>query len=154
MKTPTLLLASLAALAISCSSTGANKDLAQSTFDDLWTGYDLDVADETHTADFTWRENSNETSGREAYQAFVTAYKTAFPDLSFEMNDMIAEGDKVVVYWTATGTHRGYLMGHPPTNRTASVEGISIMRVTEGRISQEWTAWDEAGLIEQLGLGQ
>jgi crotonobetaine/carnitine-CoA ligase len=76
---------------------------------------------------------------------------TAFPDSHYTLEDMIAEGDKLVVRWTSQGTHCGEFMGVAPTGRRVTARGISIYRMDQGKIAEEWFVVDRLGLLEQLG---
>ena len=79
-------------------------------------------------------------------------YRTAFSDLVLTVEDQIAEGDKVVTRFTARGTHRGELMGIPPTGVKVVVTGISIDRFVGGRSVESWTHYDFMSLLKQLGV--
>ena len=79
-------------------------------------------------------------------------YRTAFPDLVLTVQDQIAEGDKVVTRVTVQGTHKGDLMGTPPTGKQATATAISIMRFADNKVVEEWELVDEMGMMRQLGL--
>src|SRR5229473_286320 len=68
------------------------------------------------------------------------------------INDQIAEGDKVVTRWTATGTHKGQLMAIAPTNKHATVTGVDIDRYQDGKVVEAWASYDMFGLLQQLGV--
>jgi steroid delta-isomerase-like uncharacterized protein len=89
--------------------------------------------------------------GIDATKASITAYREAFPDLAMAVEEQIAEGDLVVTRWTARGTHQGELMGMAPTGKEATVTGITIDRLENGRIVESRTNWDSLGLMQQLG---
>ena len=76
----------------------------------------------------------------------------AFPDIQYTVEALLAEGDKVVVRWTARGTHTGELMGIPPTGKQVTVTGVNIGRVANGRIVEEWGEFDMMGMMQQLGV--
>jgi predicted ester cyclase len=76
----------------------------------------------------------------------------AFPDARVTVEDQIAEGDKVVDRWTATGTPTGDLMGVPPTGRRIEVSGITISRFAGGKIVEDWYQGDDLGMMQQLGV--
>jgi len=76
----------------------------------------------------------------------------AFPDVHFTIDDMVAEGDKVAVRWTMTGTHKGEFMGRPPTNKKVTGWGITIDRIVGGKYVESWVRYDNLGLMQQLGL--
>jgi predicted ester cyclase len=90
--------------------------------------------------------------GLEAYKQFILMYITAFPDARFTIDDIIAEGDTVVVRYTARGTHQGNLMGIPPTGKQASVTTIGIFRIVNGKAVEQWINCDDLGLLQQLGV--
>lgn len=89
--------------------------------------------------------------GPEGVKQIVSAVRTGFPDVHFTVEDVIAEGDKVVGRWTFRGTHQGDFMGILPTGRKVSVMGIAIYRIARGKIAEAWVAWDSLGLLQQLG---
>jgi steroid delta-isomerase-like uncharacterized protein len=82
----------------------------------------------------------------------VERFLTGLPDLSFEVDDTITEKDKLVVYWTITGTHRGEFLGVPPTNKKVSFSGITINQIRDGKIIESTVIWDGLGLLEQFGI--
>lgn len=91
-------------------------------------------------------------SGPEGYKQLVTMYRTAYPDLHLSVEDLLAEGDKVVVRWTARGTNTGELMGISPTGKQITVTGISIFAITGGKVVEQRTTWDTLGMLQQLGV--
>ena len=86
--------------------------------------------------------------GAKDYAATILA---AFPDSRVTVEDQIAEGDQVTTRYTARGTHRGEFMGIAPTGKHATVTGITISRVEEGKMAETWTYVDTLGLFQQLG---
>lgn len=91
-------------------------------------------------------------NGPEGYKRLVTLYTTAFPDLQIKLHDTLSEGDKVVMAWTVTGTHKGDLRGIAPTNKKISVEGITIGRYANGKLVESRVNWDALGMMQQLGV--
>jgi steroid delta-isomerase-like uncharacterized protein len=81
----------------------------------------------------------------------ITALFTGFPDLHWVVEDLIAEGDKVVVRLTVRGTHQGEFMGIPPTGKQATWTGIEISRIEEHKFVEGWDSFDNLGLLQQLG---
>jgi steroid delta-isomerase-like uncharacterized protein len=67
------------------------------------------------------------------------------------IEDQVAEGDKVVTRWTATGTHKGELMGIPPSGKKVRVTGIAIDRLEDGKIVESWSSFDQLGMLQQIG---
>ena len=91
-------------------------------------------------------------TGREGAKQFFAIVRSAFPDLHHTIEDMIAEGDKVVMRSTWSGTHQGEFMGIPATGRRVRVSAIDISRVADGRIVEHWEQSDALGLMQQLGV--
>jgi steroid delta-isomerase-like uncharacterized protein len=127
-----------------------NKDLARRSWELL---ENLDILDEVYATDLVWHEPDQDIQGLEEARQFVSMYKTAFPDLSATVEDVIAEGDKVVTRYTVRGTHQGEMEEFgPPTGRQVEVKGITIHRVEDGKIVEEWERYDNLSLLQQLGL--
>jgi len=90
--------------------------------------------------------------GLEGTKQLIGMDLTAFPDLHFTVEDMIAEGDKVVARLTARGTHKGAYMGIPPTGKQATSPAIDIVRIAGGKSVEHWLEMDTLGLLQQLGV--
>ena len=112
----------------------------------------LAVFDELLNPDVVVHNASTTVQGLEAYKQFLSMYITAFPDLQFTIEDIIAEGDTVVVRYTTRGTHQGNFMGIPPTGKRVSVTGIFIDRIVNGKAVEQWFNTDDLGLLQQLGV--
>ena len=128
-----------------------NKALALRDYEEIWNNKNLAVIDELYEQEHL-RHGSVGESGNEGYRQFVTMYIEAFPDVRFTVDDIIAEGDKVVTRWTATGSHKGDLPDIPATGTLVTVTGINIHRISDGKIVEEWGNWDALGLMQQLGV--
>jgi steroid delta-isomerase-like uncharacterized protein len=89
--------------------------------------------------------------GIEGFNAARLRRNAAFPDWKVTVDDIIAEGDKVVVRATGQGTHLGEYMGIPPTGRRIKVSWIAIYRIADGKLAEHWQQIDELGLRQQLG---
>lgn len=89
--------------------------------------------------------------GPELFKRTVSMYRTAFPDLSMVVEDVMADGDKVAVRWRSEGTHQGELEGLAPTGKRVSVTGITIDQWRDGKLVETWTQWDNLGLARELG---
>ena len=81
----------------------------------------------------------------------LDAMKRAFPDLTFRVDQLLAEDDLVAVHATASGTHEGMFHGVPPTGRRWRASWTAILRVADGRIADVWDNWDLLSMLEQLG---
>jgi predicted ester cyclase len=92
------------------------------------------------------------SGGIEGAKQGIAMYLTAFPDLHFTVEDMIAEGDKVVSRFTVSGTHQGEFMGIPPTGKQVTATGIEIIRIAGSKFVEHWMELDALGLLQQLGV--
>ena len=130
-------------------STEDNKALAHRAWEETMNQRNLAVVDELHVPDFVYHSASRTIQGREPVKQLISMVLTALPDLHVTIEDTIGEGDRVVVRFTARGTHKGDFMGIPPTGKQITVTGTSIMRVANGKILEEWVNSD---LMQQLGV--
>lgn len=116
----------------------------------------LALIDEICDANWTFHDRSypqrDWPKGPEGARQLVNLYRTAFPDLSFTIDDEIAEGDKSVLVWTSHGTHNGSLMGIPPTGKPGVISGITVIRATNGKIMEDWVNFDTLGMLQQIGV--
>src|SRR5579871_4276399 len=126
-----------------------NEALVRRLFE-AWNGADPAIVDEVVAADAV-RAHEGTTPGRESWKEAIAFYRSAFPDLRYEIDDLIATDEKVTARWTATGTDTVGFMGMAPTGTRASVGGISIYRAEDGLLVEHWDEWDLAGLLAQLG---
>ena len=109
------------------------------------------VVDDFFAPDFVSHNNPpGFPPGAEGVKQFFTMFRDAFPDVSVDIDEIVAEGDRVAVATTFTGTHEGELMGVAPTGRRVSVTGIDIVRVAGGRIAEHRGLTDMVGLMRQL----
>ena len=117
--------------------------------------YEVDaVVDELLAPDYVGRFPPNpDVSGVEAVKLFNQQTRAAFPDLQLTVDEVIGEGDKVVVRWTMRGTHLGEMRGGiAPTGKPFVVTGTTTNRVANGKIAEAWGNIDLLGLMLQLGL--
>ena len=131
-----------------------NKAVVRRLLDELWTKGNLSVADECLAAAYTHHDASTPDfpPGPEGEKKRATLYRTAFPDLRFTIEDLIAEGETVVVRWSSSGTNKGNLGGITPTGKQVDVSGVSIARFAGGKMVEGWVSWDTYGMLKQLGL--
>jgi steroid delta-isomerase-like uncharacterized protein len=132
-----------------------NKALARRSLEEVWNQGKLTVIDELTASNATFHDPNvpgGKFTGPEGAKQFVQIYRGAFPDVRITINDQIAEGDKVVSRWTATGTHKGQLMGIAPTNKHSTVTGVNIDRYQDGKVVEGWASYDMFGMLQQLGV--
>ena len=112
-----------------------------------------DTLDEVYAPDVVWHNPEGYIRGLEEAKQFVAMFDTAFPDMSTTVEDVIAEGDKVVTRVTIRGTHQGEVEEYgPPTGKQVELEGITIHRFEDGKIVEEWNSYDNLSILQQLGL--
>src|SRR5215218_4011311 len=110
-----------------------------------------DALGEVYAEDIVVHEPAEDLRSVERLKQFVSMIRSAIPDLHITLEDDIAEGDKVVSQWSAQGTHQGELMGIAPTGNQVMITGITIHRIEDGKIVEEWENWDALGLMQQIG---
>ncbi len=130
-----------------------NIGLVRRFTEEVWNKGNMAVADELLSPKVKTHDPFlGELDGIDAAKRHFLAFRTAFPDFHVSIDDIGAIGDKVYVRWTATGTHKGALMGVNPTNRKGIIAGITINRLENGKLVDAYYAWDVYKMIEQLGL--
>lgn len=114
----------------------------------------LDVIDELVAGDAVEHESLPIATGemRTDLRTWLAEFRAAFPDYHLELDDVIAEGDRVATRGRITGTNTGSLLGMPPTGRPICVDAIDIMRIEDGRIVEHWGITDGQAMVRQLGL--
>jgi steroid delta-isomerase-like uncharacterized protein len=111
-----------------------------------------DILEEVYAPDLVWHEPDQDIQGMGQAKQFISMYKTAFPDQNATVEEVIAEGNWVVVRLTIRGTHQGEIEEFgPPTGKQVEREGITIHRIEDGKIVEEWERYDNLGLLQQLG---
>ena len=90
--------------------------------------------------------------GREAARQMMQSYLTAFPDVHYDVESMMASGDSVITRWKATGTHKGELAGVAPTNRRMELHGCTVSEYKNGKVMRAWLYWDTGHLLRQIGV--
>jgi steroid delta-isomerase-like uncharacterized protein len=129
-----------------------NKALMRRFYDEVVNGKNIALIDELATPDFVDHEAFPGISGdREGLKQFFAMMRAAFPDFRMDVDDLIAEGDKVVARATMTGTHQGEFMGIPATGKKFSVSTIDIVRLSGGKAAEHWGVTDTGSMMEQLG---
>ncbi len=135
-------------------SAEANKAIVNRLYDEVFNQRKLAVTDDLIASDYTRHDPANPhfRSGLEGYKQFQSAFLRAFPDGHFTVTDQIAAGDKVVTRWTTTGMQTGDLPGIPATRKHVTITGITISRIENGKIAEDWQEWDQLGMLRQLGV--
>jgi steroid delta-isomerase-like uncharacterized protein len=134
-------------------STEQNKALARQFVQEIFGRGNVGAADDFLARDFVEHEElpGGLPRDREGVKQLATMVRRAFPDLIVTIDDIVAEGDKVVIRQTWRGTQKGDFMGVPPTGKTISVGVIDIIGMAGGKCVEHWGQMDAMGLMQQLG---
>lgn len=127
------------------------KAVARRVFDEMFTQGKFEVANEVYAPDFVNHGATRDYTLAED-QAAARGWKSAAPDLKMNVDKILADGEFVTVLWTGQGTNSGTGNGLPATGKRLSARGITIWRISGGKIREEWSAFDEAGILLRLGL--
>jgi steroid delta-isomerase-like uncharacterized protein len=134
-------------------SAEENKAVARRWFEELFNAGNLEVADEIIAQDHINHDPTlpDIPPGPEGQKQIVNLYRGAFTNAHISIEEQLTEGDTVVTRWTARGTHQGELMGVPPTGNQVTITGITINRISGGKIAESWTNYDALGMMQQIG---
>jgi predicted ester cyclase len=131
-----------------------NKALVMRFIEEVWNQHNLDPINELFHPEII---GNNPSVGylylppnRETFTQSIADYLTAYPDINVTTNDIVAEGDKVMAYWTVNATHDGALMGIPPSGNPVTFSGHTMYRIADGLIVETWWAWDTMGMMNQI----
>jgi steroid delta-isomerase-like uncharacterized protein len=128
-----------------------NEALVRRFFEEFCNGRRAELADELIAPDYVAHgPQAPPAEGPDEVRERVGLYQKSL-DGHWEVEEIMSAGDRVVARWTGSGTHRSELMGIEPTGRPISVDAISIFRIADGKIAEEWTVWDALGLLQQVG---
>jgi len=128
-----------------------NKAIVRRYFEEWGNHGDPRAADELIAADVTLRNPPAVVTSLNDYKKGMAAFHTAFPDLHFTVEEMVAEGDQVVVRWSLRATHLGVYQGKPATGKPVLVTGMSWFRLARGKIQEITVSMDRLGQWQQLG---
>jgi predicted ester cyclase len=130
----------------------ANKELVRRFYKDVYVHWDMAAADAALSPRFRSHDwPADGPTGPAAFRAYYSAIRAAVADARYEVDDLIAEGDRVVVRWRLRGTHAGVFRGIAPTGRPITLNGIAIYRVADGRLVERWVVSDLYGALESSG---
>jgi len=128
-----------------------NKAVARSFFEDVLDTGKLEDYSKSHAPDFVAHAEGRLASLEEDIAA-AREQRKAMPDMRVKVNHIVAEGDLVSVYWTASGTNTAAGWGVPATGKSVSVSGMTLFRFVRGLIQEEWSVFNEYSIMKQLGL--
>jgi steroid delta-isomerase-like uncharacterized protein len=137
------------AVPVATSQQEINKAVAGRVFEEIFNQGKFEVANEIYAPDFV-NHGQHRNASLQEDQAAVHWEKQALPDLKMTVNLMVAEGDLVTVMWTLRGTNTAAVSPLPATGAKVEVRGITIWRIVDGRIREEWTSFDNLGILRQI----
>ena len=137
-------------------SAQENKERARRLLEEAFGGGNTSVIDEVFRSDFVCYDPNSEAGevrGAQTMKGEIEYFRQAVPDLTYTVEDQLAEGDKVVTRWKASGTHQGEFFGVPGSGKRIEMSGIQIDRFDEesGKIVEEWPEYDLLGAMRQMG---
>jgi steroid delta-isomerase-like uncharacterized protein len=134
-------------------SLEANKELIHAYVETIFNQRQVDRADELVAPDYVDHAAlPGQAPGLQGAKSKWAMYLAGIPDLRVTIEELVAEGDKVAVRRSYAGTHRGELLGIPPTGKQMRLGGISIFRLADGKIAEQWEQLDRLALMQQLGV--
>jgi steroid delta-isomerase-like uncharacterized protein len=135
-------------------TTETNKALVRRWIEAGWNGHDLTLIDTLYDPNVVQHDPSSPlpVSSSEALKQYIGGFLTAFPDLYFTIDDLLAESDKVLWRFTAEGAHTGPLIGIPPSGERAVVTGMALFRVANDKIAEVWVNFDALGMLQAIGV--
>jgi steroid delta-isomerase-like uncharacterized protein len=149
------LLLSAALILVSCARSddrieARNRGVVRAVFSEIWSKGNVDLIPELFSENYVGHFPAETAHGREDLAAQVIAHRTAFPDWTEEIEDLIADGDRIAVRFTSRGTNLGDFFGNPPTGNTVEISEVVVFKFMNGKISEQWVYPDILGLQRQL----
>lgn len=130
----------------------ANEKVMRRFVEEVINNGNYSVLGELLHPNYVYRSPDQELHGPDALVGLFTAYRTAFPDLHTEIDNLVIAGDKAVISFTLTGTHEGELLGIVATGKQVKVHGVVLSRFEDGKIIDEWEILDMLAMFQQLGV--
>jgi steroid delta-isomerase-like uncharacterized protein len=140
---------------ISCENAKVEKNIKMytETWNEIINNGNLDLINATNfTDDITLVSSPDNILGIEGFKAYYQNFITGFSDIKFTMVDVFGQGDKIVKHWNFKGTHSGDFFGIPATGKTVDVHGVTLVKMTDGKIAQERDFMDNMVFMQQLGI--
>lgn len=127
-----------------------NRQTSRRWFEEVWNERNDEAAGQMMTPDAVGHSEAGNMVGLDEFLAFRNRFLDAFPDLRFEVESTMADGDDAAVRWVARGTHSGDALGFPPCNRPVEIRGMSWLCFEDGRMIEGWDSWNMGGLMQHL----
>ena len=132
----------------------ANKALIRRMNEEVWNKGNLKIMEELYSPDFAWHflPTGYEIIGLDSLRKNVRNHREAFPVWTEEIKHIVAEGDLVAIHFVSRGTNEGSFLGNPPTGKPIQINEMSIFRIVDGKITEQWLIPDLLNLNKQLGF--
>ena len=119
--------------------------------DEIWNKGELTACDDVFSLDYFGHLPMMDVHGPEQFKQLVGAYRNAYPDVHLSVEDLFIVGDRAAMRWTSRGTHLGEMMGVPPSGNSIEIMGISLFRIENGKVAEEWEGFDTLKMMQQIG---
>ena len=131
-----------------------NKALVRRMDEEVWNKGNLEIIKELYSPNFVWHflPLGSETIGLDSLREHVRNHREAFPDWTEEIKHIVAEGDFVTIHYVSRGTNEGSFQSNPPTGKPIEINEMSIFRIEDGKIAEQWLIPDLLSLNQQLGF--
>jgi steroid delta-isomerase-like uncharacterized protein len=129
-----------------------NKEIVKRYWNGKWNERRPEILDELQTSDVVNYGTSMKINNLEEYKQIYGMFLSAFHDTHFTIEEIIAEGDKVMTRASMSGVQKGALEGIPPTGKTINISIFTVFRLVNGKIAEEWEIYDDLGMMQQLGM--
>ncbi len=141
---------------IGAENLAVNREIGRRVLEEMWGQGKLELADQLYAPTYVDHASRgpepSTVVGAAGIKDAVRTFRAAFPDLTYVVEELMAERDLVMARFSARGTHQGEFLGVEPTGKPISYTGTDINRIADGRIVESWVHYDALGLLEQLGL--
>ena len=156
MKLNVLRFVAMAVAACGCSDSSdtnesRNIEVVELQASEIWSKGNVDLIETIYSEDFIGHFPAGTVRGHDGIRSRVEAHRTAFPDWTEEVEDTIADRERVVVRFTSRGTNLGDFLGNPPTRNRVEISEVAIFKLSEGKIVEQWVYPDMLSMQRQLG---
>ena len=130
----------------------ANIKMYTNVWDEILNKGNIDMIDTHFSSNYVNKTVSSTVNGQAEAKEFFGAFLTGFSDINFVVDEIFGVDDRIVKRWTFNGTHSGEFAGTPATGNQITLKGVSVARITNGKISEELDYMDDLGFMQQLGV--
>ena len=139
---------------MSDKTAAANKELLRRFYKEVYVDWNMALVDAVVSPRFVSHDWAAGLAGPQAFRSYYSAIRSAVPDARYVVDDLIAEGDEVMVRWRMLGTHTGAFNGIPPTGGQITLRGIAVYRLEDGKMVERWVVSDVYGLVHSPAEGK